>query len=105
MMYKQRDEIEQAFDAMKNELENDKPNLKGEDSIRGYFFVFFLSPYLYYKIFARIGGRSHEQDIGEGCTSEVFHSPPDSGRKVIHHVGNTCIICKAGCTAWNKYIP
>ena len=33
--YKQREEIEQAFDAMKNELENDKSYLSDEDSLRG----------------------------------------------------------------------
>jgi transposase len=54
MMYKQREEIEQAFDAMKNELENDKTYLRDDDSIRGYFFVSFLSLYLYYPIFVLI---------------------------------------------------
>lgn len=52
--YKQREEIEQAFDAMKNELENDKSYLGDDDSIRGYFFVSFLSLYLYYSIFVLI---------------------------------------------------
>ena len=54
MMYKQREEIEQAFDAMKNELENDKTYLRDDDSIRGYFFISFLSLYLYYAIFVLI---------------------------------------------------
>jgi transposase len=54
MMYKQREEIEQAFDAMKNELENDKSYLRDDDSIRGYFFVSFISLYLYYSIFVLI---------------------------------------------------
>ena len=53
-LYKQREEIEQAFDAMKNELENDKTYLSNEDSLRGYFFVSFLSLYLYYSIFVLI---------------------------------------------------
>ena len=53
-LYKQREEIEQAFDAMKNELENDKSYLSDEDSLRGYFFVSFLSLYLYYSIFVLI---------------------------------------------------
>lgn len=53
-MYKQREEIEQAFDAMKNELENDKTYLRDDDSIRGYFFISFLSLYLYYSIFVLI---------------------------------------------------
>ncbi|MCL5881892.1 MAG: transposase, partial [Candidatus Thermoplasmatota archaeon] len=54
LMYKQREEIEQAFDAMKNELENDKTYLRDDDSIRGYFFISFLSLYLYYSIFVLI---------------------------------------------------
>ena len=58
-MNPQREEIEQAFDAMKNELENDKSYLRDEDSIRGHFFVSFLSLYLYYTIFVRI----REEDL------------------------------------------
>ena len=53
-LYKQREEIEQAFDAMKNELENDKSYLGDDDSLRGYFFVSFLSLYMYYSIFVLI---------------------------------------------------
>ena len=53
LMYKQREEIEQAFDAMKNELENGKSCLRDDDSIRGYF-LSFLSLYLYYSIFLLI---------------------------------------------------
>ena len=53
-LYKQREEVEQAFDAMKNELENDKSYLSDDDSVRGYFFVSFLSLYLYYSIFVLI---------------------------------------------------
>jgi len=49
-LYKQREEVEQAFDAMKNELENDKAYLSDDDALRGYFFVSFLSLYLYYSI-------------------------------------------------------
>ena len=53
-MYKQKEEIEKAFDAMKNELENGKSCLRDDDSIRGYFFLSFLSLYLYYSIFLLI---------------------------------------------------
>ena len=53
-LYKQREEVEQAFDAMKNELENDKSYLSDDDSLRGYFFISFLSLYLYYSIFVLI---------------------------------------------------
>ncbi|MBI5036194.1 transposase, partial [Candidatus Micrarchaeota archaeon] len=48
--YKEREEVEQAFDALKNELENDKTYLGDADAVRGYFFISFLSLYLYYEI-------------------------------------------------------
>jgi len=50
LMYKDRGDIEVAFDALKNELENDKTYLNDDDAIRGYFFISFLSLYLYYRI-------------------------------------------------------
>lgn len=49
-MLKSREEIEKAFDALKNELENDKTYLGDDDALRGYFFVSFLSLYLYCRI-------------------------------------------------------
>ena len=49
-MYKMREEVEQAFDAMKNELENDKAYLHTTDGIRGYFFISFISLYIYFRI-------------------------------------------------------
>ena len=55
LMYKQRREIEQAFDAMKNELENDKSYLSDDCALRGYFLISFISLYLYYSIFNLIG--------------------------------------------------
>lgn len=50
LMYKQREDVESAFDALKNELENDKTYLGDDDAVRGYFFISFLSLYLHYKI-------------------------------------------------------
>jgi len=46
-LYKQREDIEQVFDGMKNELENDKTYLQDDDSFMGYFFIIFVSLYLY----------------------------------------------------------
>ena len=54
LMYKMREEIEQAFDAMKNEMENDKSYLRGDESLMGYFFISFVSLYLYYSLFSLI---------------------------------------------------
>jgi transposase len=47
-MLKDREDIEAAFDALKNDLENDKTYLGDDDALRGYFFVSFLSLYLHY---------------------------------------------------------
>jgi hypothetical protein len=49
-MYKDREDIEAAFDALKNDLENDKTCLGDDDAVRGYFFISFLSLYLHYCI-------------------------------------------------------
>ena len=49
-LYKSREEVEVAFDAMKNELENDKAYLHTTDGLRGYFFISFLSLYIYFSI-------------------------------------------------------
>ncbi len=50
LLYKQREKVEVAFDAMKNELENDKSYLSDDDAVRGYFFISFISLYLYFRI-------------------------------------------------------
>ncbi len=50
LMWKDRENIEVAFDALKNELENDKTYLDNDDAVRGYFFISFISLYLYYKV-------------------------------------------------------
>jgi transposase len=41
-LYKEREDVEIAFDAMKNELENDKIYLGNDDAVRGFFFVSFF---------------------------------------------------------------
>lgn len=50
LLYKEREDIEVAFDTMKNELENDKIYLSNDDAVRGYFFISFISLYLYFRI-------------------------------------------------------
>jgi transposase len=48
--YKSRVEIEQVFDFMKNDLGADRCYLRGEDCVRGYFFVVLLAMRVYFKI-------------------------------------------------------
>jgi transposase len=52
--YKEREMVEVAFDAMKNELEHDKCYLGDSDAVRGYFFVSFLCLYLYFRVLERL---------------------------------------------------
>ena len=67
--YKESECVETAFDAMKNELENDKTYLGDDDAVRGYFFISFISLYLYYKILKML----KEKDlVGKVSVGEVL---------------------------------
>lgn len=58
-LYKQRVDIEQSFDALKNTLDEDKSYMQSRESLTGYYFVVFLSLYLY----AGILNRLREKDL------------------------------------------
>ena len=49
-LYKERKEIEYAFDALKNTIESDKTWMQSTERLRGYFFIVFISLYLYSRI-------------------------------------------------------
>ena len=49
-MWKIREEIEEAFDIMKNDLEEDKTYLQDDDSVRGYFLTILVALYIRYRI-------------------------------------------------------
>jgi transposase len=67
LMYKDRESIEVAFDALKNELENDKTYLRDDEAVRGYFFVSFLSLYMYYKVLNKLKEKklSHKISVSD----------------------------------------
>jgi len=48
--YKQRREIEYAFDALKNTLNGDKTWMQNRESLQGYYFLLFLALHLYSQI-------------------------------------------------------
>jgi transposase len=52
--YKGREEVEQVFDFMKNDLAADRTYLECDDVVRGYFVVVFLAMRLYFKILCRL---------------------------------------------------
>jgi len=67
--YKAREEIEQVFDYMKNDLEADRSYLGDDLAVRGYFVVAFLAMRLYFKILQRL----HEQKLaGKVSVREVL---------------------------------
>lgn len=69
LLLKEREDVELAFDAMKNELENDKIYLSNDDAVRGYFFISFLSLYLYFRVLELL--RRH-QLIGKISVNELL---------------------------------
>jgi transposase len=56
-LYKGREEVELAFDALKNTLDADSTYLRCEESVRGFFFVSFLAMRVYFKILRRLRER------------------------------------------------
>jgi transposase len=67
--YKGREEIEQAFDVMKNDLEADRTYLGSEDAVRGYFLVVLLAMRVHFKILRRL----REKDlVGKVSVKEVL---------------------------------
>jgi hypothetical protein len=67
--YKGREEVEQAFDFMKNDLDADRSYLGCDEAVRGYFVVVFLAMRLYFKILRRL----HERKlVGRVSVREVL---------------------------------
>ena len=69
LLFKSREDVEQAFDVFKNELENDKTYLSDTDAVRGYFFISFVSLYLYYRVYNIL--RVHDK-IGKVSVNELL---------------------------------
>jgi transposase len=69
--YKEREEIEQAFDFMKNDLEADKTYLGKDEAVRGYFVVVFLAMRLYFKILKRL---REKELVGKVSVREVLYA-------------------------------
>ncbi len=53
-LYKQREDLLEAFDSMRRWPEVDRTILRDEEAVAGYFFISFLSLYLYYRVLALI---------------------------------------------------
>jgi len=56
-LYKSREDVELAFDAMKNAMDSDKVYLHSAEATRGYFFITFLAMRVYFSILKRLRER------------------------------------------------
>lgn len=68
-LYKSRQDVENAFDAMKNCLDSDKTYMHTDEAVRGYFFVTFLALRIYFKVLRRLKEKEMSSKIS---VSEVF---------------------------------
>ncbi len=86
LICKERENIEQCFDAMKNEMENDKAYLCNNDAIRGYFFVSFIALYIHYRILEilRINGLIGKYFNGKLEFNEIPKKVESLLKKIIH---------------------
>ena len=67
-MWKTREEVEEAFDIMKNDLEEDKTYLQDDDSVRGYFLTILVALYIRYRILnilkdSKVNGKLSVNDV------------------------------------------
>ncbi len=53
-LYKGREDVELAFDAMKNTIDADRTYLQSPEGVRGFFLVSFLAMRVYFKILKRL---------------------------------------------------
>ncbi len=68
-LYKGRQDVEAAFDAMKNCLDSDKTYMQTDEAVRGYFFITFLALRIYFHTLKRL----RENDLTSKISvNEVF---------------------------------
>lgn len=67
--FKGREDVELAFDAMKNHLASDKTYLRTYESVRGYFLITFLALRVYFKVLRRLREKELKKKIS---VEEVF---------------------------------
>lgn len=86
-LYKSREDVELAFDALKNHLDSDKTYLQTSEGIRGYFFISFLALRVYFSILKRLREKNLTSRISVGEVlfelSKVMLISEKNGRKYL----------------------
>ena len=67
--YKSREEVEQAFDTMKGDLESDKTYLRDNEKVKGFFFIVFLALRIRFRILKVL--KDHDL-LGKMSVNEVI---------------------------------
>lgn len=89
--FKSREDVELAFDVMKNSLESDKTYLQNPESIRGYFLITLLAMRIYFKVIRRLRKKKLTQKIS---VNEVFFE-----------LSKVCKIIEKGGRAYFAKVP
>lgn len=69
-MYKGREDVELAFDTMKNHMDSDKTYMQSAEGTRGFFFITFLAMRVYFAILRRLREKGLTRKIS---VEEVLH--------------------------------
>lgn len=65
-LYKGREDVELAFDALNNHIDSDKTYLRSEEKVRGYYFVSFVALRVYFSILKRLREEELTKKISVG---------------------------------------
>ncbi len=97
-LYKSREDVELAFDALNNAIDSDKTYLRTEEGVRGYYFVSFIALRIYFGILRRLREKeltskisveevmfelSKVMKIREKNGKEYFAKIPKKARKIM----------------------
>jgi transposase len=109
-MWKTRDEVEKAFNALQNILETDRPYVRKEDTFRGYLFSSFIGLIAYYLVLKTLkeAGINHKVSVGDALLElskiyvieikekEMISERSKRARKLIKTLGIENLITKIG---------
>jgi len=91
-MYKTRREIEYAFDGLKNTLECDKTWIQSRESLQGYFFIHFISLYLYSQVLEHLRRKDLLQRYSVRdvlCFLSKVYTVDVNGKQVVGEITNS----------------
>ncbi|MEM0134884.1 MAG: hypothetical protein QXU18_06610 [Thermoplasmatales archaeon] len=83
-----REELEGAFDVIRNDLEGDKTYLQDNDAVKGYFFIILVTLYIRYMIINILRNRVEWKTFSERCPAGILQN-------IYLHNGNEVVTPKS----------